>query len=74
MKTQTNILTATQARHYAKRILEECSQCFTNVKAKRAMFGRGWEINIGGGSAACYGRTLKEVDDAEWTLSTFKND
>jgi|GEM_PF-6837921 len=71
MKTSSDTLTATQARHYAKRILAECSECFKDVKAVKA-WGH-WEIRIGGGSAACYGRTLKDKDDAEWTLETFNN-
>jgi hypothetical protein len=70
----TDTLTATQARNYAKRILAECSQCFKQVKATRSMFGNGWEIQINGGRAACYGRTIKDQDVAEWTLETFKND
>ena len=66
---------ATIARQYAKRIATECSDCFTKVKAHRAMFGGGkWEISINGGSGACYGKTVKDEEDAEDILRIFKND
>jgi len=68
-------LTAAQARHYAKRILAECSDSFKNVKARRVMFGKGtWEVAINGGMEGCYGRTADNVESAEWILETFKND
>jgi hypothetical protein len=54
---------ATAARHLAKRILAETH--FAKVKAFRAFWGDGWEINIDGGKAACYGRTLTTEEDAE---------
>ena len=63
-------LTATQARHFAKRILAETD--FTNVKVKKGW--NGWEINIDGGRAACYGRTVSYVDSAEDILSIFAKD
>lgn len=68
-------MTVTEARDYAKQILAQCSQCFTNVKARKTMFGRGkWEIAIGGGREACYGRTIRTVEGAEDILRIFAND
>ena len=72
MKTATDTLTATQARHFATRILTECSQCFSNVKVVKD-FGK-WVIKLDGGSEACYGRTLRDEDDCQYTLDVFKND
>ncbi len=62
-------LTATTARNFAKRILAET--LFTKVKASKAMFGGGWEINIDGGRGACYGRTVSFVDSAEDIIRIF---
>jgi hypothetical protein len=70
MTTTNDKLTATQARHFAKRILAETH--FKNVKVKKAWGG--WEINIDGGRAACYGRTVSYVDSAEDIIRIFAND
>ena len=67
MTTTDDKLTATQARQFAKRILAET--IFTNVKARKGWGG--WEINIDGGRAACYGRTVSYVDSAEDILRIF---
>ena len=63
-------LTATQARHFAKRILAETH--FTNVKVRKGWGG--WEIAIDGGREACYGRTASYADTAEDILRIFAND
>lgn len=60
-------LTSTQARSFAKRII--AGTVFTNVKSNRGF--NGWEINIDGGSAANYGRTINTIDAAEDTLRIF---
>jgi hypothetical protein len=70
MTTTDEKLTATQARAFAKRILEET--IFTNVKAKKGWGG--WEINIDGGRAACYGRTIEYAESAEDIIRIFAND
>lgn len=64
-------LTATVAKQYTSRILSECSECFTNVKARKWL-GK-WVIDINGGSGACYGRTIKTVEGAEDTIRIFTN-
>jgi len=69
MTTTDDKLTATQARHFAKRILAETH--FKNVKVAKGWSG--WEINIDGGSAACYGHTIKYVETAEDELRIFSN-
>lgn len=68
--TTTDRLTATEARNFAKRILAEA--IFTNVKAKNGWGG--WGINIDGGKAACYGRTIRTVEGAEDIIDIFKKD
>ena len=60
-------MTATEARNFAKRILAETH--FTNVKARKGWGG--WEINIDGGKAACYGRTVEYADSAEDIIRIF---
>ena len=70
MQTKT-ALTATTARHYVSRILAECSECFTNVKARKVL-GK-WSVEIDGGAGACYGKSLKTVDAAEDALRVFSN-
>lgn len=73
VKTTTDSdLTATTARHYAKRIATECSQCFKSVKARK--FLGSWTVDIDGGSGACYGRSIKDTDTAEDVLRIFAND
>lgn len=67
----TTSLTATEAREFAKRILAECSECFTNVKAVK-QFGK-WIIKINGGREACYGKTIETMDGAEEVLRVFAN-
>lgn len=71
MSRQATPLTATSAKQYAAQILKDCSDCFTDVKARKA-FGQ-WVIDINGGSAACYGRTAKNVEAAEDILRIFAN-
>ena len=72
MKTQTNDnMTATEARAWATQINNECSECFTDAKAVK-QFGQ-WVIKIGGGREACYGMTIKSVEDAIDTTRIFKN-
>lgn len=66
------MLTLKQAHRYADRIAIECSQCFRSVKATKR-WGK-WEIDINGGSPACYGRTVRDIEGAKWTLDTVKND
>ena len=68
--TTTDNLTATEARNFAKRILAET--IFTKVKANNGWSG--WEINIDGGAAACYGRTIRTAEGAEDILEIFKKD
>ena len=68
--TTTETLTATEARNFAKRILAET--IFTKVKAAKGWSG--WEINIDGGAAACYGRTIRTTEGAEDILEIFKKD
>lgn len=70
MTTTDQKLTATEARDYAKRILAET--IFTDVKARKGWGG--WEINIDGGKAACYGRTIQYADSAEDILRIFAKD
>jgi predicted RNA-binding protein Jag len=67
MTTTENKLTATEARNFAKRIISET--IFTDVKVKKSWDS--WEINIDGGSAACYGRTIKYSDSALDILQIF---
>lgn len=66
-----NELTATQARHLAKRIKAECSECFTTVKAVK-LWGQ-WQVDIDGGQARCYGRTIKTEEGALDLISIFNN-
>jgi hypothetical protein len=70
MNATTDKLTATEARNLAKRILAET--IFTKVKANSGWGG--WEINIDGGEAACYGRTIRTTEGAEGILEIFKKD
>ena len=70
MTTTTDNFTATEARNFAKRILAET--IFTKVKANNGWSG--WEINIDGGAAACYGRTIRTAEGAEDILEIFKKD
>jgi hypothetical protein len=70
MTTTDKKLTATEAREFTKRILAET--IFTKVKAKKGWDG--WEINIDGGRAACYGRTIQYVESAEDIIRIFAND
>ena len=70
MKTIDDKLTATQARHFAKRILAET--CSTNVKAVK-QFGQ-WVIKINGGKENCYGRTITCLEVAQDELAIFAND
>lgn len=66
------LLTATTAKAYAARILTECSECYTNVKARKFL-GK-WVVDIDGGSGACYGKTLKSEDACEDCLRVFGNE
>ncbi len=70
--TETERMTATEAREWAAKISAGCSECFDRVKAVKR-FGR-WVIDINGGSGACYGRTIKSVEAAEETVRVFAND
>lgn len=65
-------MNATTARKWATKINTECSECFTNAKAVKR-FGQ-WVIDINGGSAACYGRTIKTEGSAKDTVRIFGND
>ena len=67
MTTYDDKLTATQARHFAKRILAETHH--TKVKAVKEWGG--WVIKIDGGSENCYGRTIKYLETAEDELRIF---
>jgi hypothetical protein len=64
-------MTATQARTFAKRIQQECSECFSQVKAHK--FLERWIIDINGGRGACYGRTIRSVESAEDTIRIFRD-
>jgi len=70
MTTTDQKLTATKAREFTKRILAET--IFTKVKAKKGWDG--WEINIDGGRAACYGRTIQCNEGAEDIIRIFAKD
>lgn len=72
MNTDTT-LSATEARNYAKQIAVECSECYPAGKVKARKFLGQWVIYINGGSGACYGNTLRSVEDAENTIRIFKN-
>jgi hypothetical protein len=70
--TDTELMTATEARAWAKKIAADCTG-FKSVKAVRAFFGQGWEINLDGGIGCCYGSTIRTVEGAEDTYSIFSN-
>ena len=68
--TTTETLTATQARNLSGGI--HAGTSFTWVAAAKGWCG--WEINIDGGAAACYGRTIRTTEGAEDILEIFKKD
>jgi hypothetical protein len=63
---------ATDARNWAKKILIDCSECFTNVRAVKS-FGE-WVVKVNGGREACYGHTIKTTDSAADFVRCFKNE
>lgn len=71
MSMTDTLLTATTARQYAARISTECSDCFKTVKARK-VFGK-WNVEIDGGSGACYGKSVKTVEGAEDIIRIFAN-
>lgn len=72
MQTTTSPkLTATEAREYANQIATKCSECFSVVKARK--FLGSWVIDINGGSAACYGKTVRSVESAQDLIRIFQN-
>lgn len=73
MKTTDLKLTATEAREYAKAIADKCSECFPADKVRARKFLGRWVVDINGGSGACYGKTVRSMEDAEDLIRIFKN-
>ena len=70
MKTKS--LKQNEAKQLAARIAKECSECFSHVVARKFMGS--WQVDINGGSGACYGKTVDSQEDAEDLIRIFKND
>jgi len=72
MKTNTQSMSATEARSLAKEINRKCSDCFSDAKAVKE-WGQ-WVIKISGGRESCYGRTIIDADDAAEVIRIFGGD